>query len=62
MGEIINLRQVKRRQARNEAAQAAQESRVRHGRTKAQVQADRRAELHREAAASGARLEHPDKA
>ena len=36
MAEIINLRRVKKQQARQEAAQQAVENRIRHGRTKAE--------------------------
>ncbi len=44
MGEIVNLRRMKKRRARAEAADAARESRVRHGRTAAERQNDQRAE------------------
>ncbi len=36
MGEIVNLRRVKKQLARDEAAQAADANRARHGRTKAE--------------------------
>ena len=41
MAEIVNLRRVKKRQARDAAAQAAAENRARHGRTGAAKEADR---------------------
>ncbi len=49
MGEIVNLRQVKKRQEREAAAATAQQNRVRHGRTKAEKANDRRAEERRQA-------------
>ncbi|TLU73829.1 DUF4169 family protein [Lichenicoccus roseus] len=42
MGEIVNLNQVRKQRARAEARKLAQENRVRHGRTGAQKQSDRR--------------------
>jgi hypothetical protein len=45
MGEIVNLRSVKKRLGRDASKQDAKESRVRHGRTKAEVANDRRAAL-----------------
>jgi hypothetical protein len=44
MGEIVNLRRVKKRLARADAAVAAQQARVLHGRTAAQKQADQQAQ------------------
>lgn len=41
MGEIVNLRRVKRQRARAEAAAEAAENRARHGRTGAQKAAER---------------------
>jgi hypothetical protein len=43
MGEIVNLRTMKKRQARAAEAAEAKESRVRHGRTKAATVNDARA-------------------
>lgn len=57
MGEIVNLRQAKRRLARAKAVQDAQENRVRHGRTRAQTEAERLDAARREAVTSGAKLE-----
>lgn len=48
MGEIVNLRREKKRRARDEAAQAAAENRVRFGRDAVQKAKDKRsAELFR---------------
>ena len=52
MGEIVNLRRVKKCHADDEAAAAAKQQRVRHGRTKAE-----RANDAREAARRQARLD-----
>ncbi len=41
MAEIVNLRAVRKRRERDEKARLADESRARHGRTKAQKQRDR---------------------
>jgi hypothetical protein len=35
MGEIVNLRTVRKRKSREDAARAADENRIRHGRSKA---------------------------
>ena len=60
MGEIVNLRSVKKAKARETAKQAAQENRVRHGRTAAEKTNDRR-EAERRAAAGENRLDaEPD--
>lgn len=40
MGEVVNLKRYKKRIARDQAAQDAQEKRARHGRTKAQRKQD----------------------
>jgi len=42
MGEIVNLRSVKKAKAREAAKQAARENRVRHGRTEAEKANDAR--------------------
>jgi hypothetical protein len=57
MGEIVNLRRVKRARARAEAAEQAGENRVRHGRTGARKAAERQEAARREAKVEGARLE-----
>ena len=41
MGEIINLRKARKAKSRGEAANAAAENRIRHGRTAAQRENDR---------------------
>jgi hypothetical protein len=56
MGEIVNLRRVKKAKQRVEAADAAQQNRVRHGRTGAQKANDVRARSRQEKSADGARL------
>jgi Domain of unknown function (DUF4169) len=55
MGEIVNLRQARKRRARDEASATAQENRVRHGRTPAQKAADKREEEQRRALLDGVR-------
>lgn len=53
MGEIVNLRQVKKQRARAEATQAARENRIRHGRTAAGKAEDARARDRRETTLDG---------
>jgi hypothetical protein len=53
MGEIVNLRTVKKRLAREAADAKAKENRVRHGRTDAQKANDRRDEARRAALLDG---------
>ncbi len=63
MGEIVNLRRVKKARQRAEAADAAQQNRVRHGRTAAEKANDARAQARATAATEGARLpEKPGRA
>ena len=57
MGEIVNLRLVKKRAARVAAAAEAAENRVRHGRTAAAKAADRLERALAAAVVEGARLE-----
>lgn len=57
MGEIVNLRRVKKARAQQAARQDAAENRVRHGRTGAQKKADAAAEARARAALDGARRE-----
>ncbi|MBL8830791.1 MAG: DUF4169 family protein [Rhodospirillales bacterium] len=40
MGEIVNLRQTRKRKARDEAAAVAATNRAKHGRTKAEREAE----------------------
>jgi hypothetical protein len=49
MGEIVNLRRIKKRREQQEAAETARQNRVRHARTATEKANDRRAERHREA-------------
>ncbi|SDB37479.1 DUF4169 family protein [Belnapia rosea] len=57
MGEIVNLKQAKKRQARAQATAEAAANRVKHGRTAAEKANDRRAEARRQALLDGARQE-----
>ena len=50
MGEIVNLRSVKKRVIRARQAAEAKENRIRHGRTGSEKANDRRAETQRAAA------------
>ncbi len=60
MGEIVNLRQARKRRARDEASEAARENRARHGRTPAEKAADTREEARRQALLDGVRREKPE--
>lgn len=55
MTGIVNLAQARKARERKATAQQAAENRVRHGRTKAQKQADRLADDKRQALLDGAR-------
>jgi hypothetical protein len=55
MGEIVNLNRAKKQRGRQEAARVARENRVRHGRTGAQKENDRREEQRRRDALDGKR-------
>lgn len=57
MGEIVNLKRAKKQRQRQEAARLARENRVRHGRTAAQKENDRRDEQRRRDALEGRRPE-----
>ena len=59
MGEIVNLRRVKKAKQRQAEAEAARENRIRHGRTAAEKANDARALERQAATIEGARL--PDK-
>jgi hypothetical protein len=59
MGEIVNLKRVKKAKQRAADADAARENRIRHGRTGAQKANDERLRQRQAIAAEGARL--PDK-
>ncbi len=56
MGEIVNLRRVKKAKARQEDAEAARANRIRFGRNEAEQANDRRARERQERAVGGARL------
>jgi hypothetical protein len=49
MGEIVNLRRMKKQREQDNAATLAKQNRVRHGRTKAEKANDKRAEERRQA-------------
>jgi hypothetical protein len=49
MAEIVNLRRIKKRRERRDAAEVAKQNRVRHARTATEKANDRRAEQRREA-------------
>ena len=55
MGEIVNLRSVKKAKAREAAKQAAEENRVRFGRTGAEKANDRRDAVRADARLDGIR-------
>ncbi len=57
MGEIVNLRTAKKQRVRADAAKAARENRIRHGRTAAQKRDDQRAEQRRRDALDGKRTD-----
>jgi hypothetical protein len=57
MGDIVNLRTVRRRRDRAVDAAAAADNRARHGRTKAEIDRDRLAAAQAERLLDGARLE-----
>ncbi|MBB6013357.1 hypothetical protein HNR59_002702 [Aquamicrobium lusatiense] len=44
MGEIVNLRQIRKRKARDDKELAAAQNRALHGRTKSERERDRKAE------------------
>jgi hypothetical protein len=57
MGDLVNLRHVKKQRARAAASAKAAAQRVLHGRTKAEKQADRAAQARDRAAVDQARLD-----
>ena len=57
MGEIVNLKRAKKQREREEATRLARENRVRHGRTGARKENDRREEQRRRDALDGKRPE-----
>lgn len=60
MTNIVNLRQVRKNKARADKAKAAEENRVRFGRTKAQRQAEEAEGQRRIALLEGARRDRSD--
>ena len=60
MGEIVNLRRVKKSRTRQERDAEAQANRVRFGRTGAEKENDRRARERQERTVAGARREQED--
>ena len=59
MAEIVNLRQERKRRDRAVAAGQAAANRARHGRTRAEREAEALAERQRLAVLDGARLDRP---
>jgi hypothetical protein len=59
MGEIVNLRRVKKHHARDADATAAKQNRIRHGRTKIEKENDRHEVLRREALLDASRRGEP---
>jgi hypothetical protein len=59
VGEVVNLRQARKRRARDDAAVTAAENRARFGRTRSEVAAERAEEARRQAVLDGARLDEP---
>jgi len=57
MSEIVNLRRVRKHKARADAAQAADQARRLHGRTRAERARDEQDRARREALLDGARLD-----
>jgi hypothetical protein len=59
MGEIVNLRRVKKAKQRQAEAAVAQQNRIRHGRTAPQKANDERTRQRATQAADAARLDPP---
>jgi Domain of unknown function (DUF4169) len=59
MAEIVNLHRAKQQRRRDEAAAAAKQNRIRHGRTKAARANDERAETLRQARLAALRRGEP---
>jgi hypothetical protein len=60
MGDIVNLNRFRKRKREEEAARVAKENSVRHGRTRAERQAEKRRREKEEAELDGAVLEPGD--
>lgn len=61
MGEIVNLRRERKRRVRAQAAEQAAEMRARHGRTRAEREAEAGDAARLGTALDGARLDPPPK-
>ena len=61
MTEIVNLRTVRRRRDKAMAAQAAEENRIRHGRSKAEIARERDERAQADRLLDGARLDCPER-
>jgi hypothetical protein len=61
MGDIVNLRLVRKRRTRKAAEEKAEENRRLHGRTKSDTERERAERLNRDAFLDGHRLERPDR-
>jgi len=59
MGEIVNLRRMKKRREQDEAAALAKQNRILHGRTKAERASDERDEQQRQALLDALRRGEP---
>ncbi len=59
MGEIVNLRRARRQRARTAAEAEAQANRARHGRTRAEREAERLEQVRARRALDGARKDEP---
>ncbi len=60
MGDIVNLRNQRKARARRAAEEQAAANRAKHGRTRAQREADLQAEARRRALLDGARLDRAE--
>ncbi|NKC31973.1 DUF4169 family protein [Falsiroseomonas selenitidurans] len=59
MGKLVNLNHARKARDRQAAAETAAANRVKHGRTRAEKQADQAAEARRNALLDGARRPEP---
>ena len=59
MGEIVNLRKMRRQRDRDQASQQAADNRARFGRTRTEVERDRQGQARQQAVLDGARLDAP---
>jgi hypothetical protein len=62
MAEIVNLARARKQRRRQQAANAAAEIRARFGRSRAQKELDRQADVQRQVLLDGARLKPPEDA